>query len=267
MFGDLVGITGWAEWRKYPYKFYGVGNSPDFEVADDYTERVFEATPQVTLRIYRALRAGLNAHVLAGTFEDYPADGLLVGSGARGLGSLTQIGLGPTLSWDTRDSNFWPKGGSLVNLDLTIFNRAFGADYDFTRFTADMRTYFNPWRDHALAVQGYLRLSDGAVPFFFYPSLGGTRIHRGWYNGSLRDQHALAVQAEYRAPIWWRFGLVAFAGLGQVVPDLGKLDLGALRGSVGGGVRFRLNDDGVNIRLDFAYGGQFEFYFQVGEAF
>lgn len=267
MFGDFVGITGWMEWRKYPFKFYGVGNDPDLDVLDDYTEQVFEAIPQVTFRLHGPLRAGVNAHILTGEFKSYPADGLLVGTGAVGLGDLTAVGFGPTLGWDTRDSNFWPKAGSLVSLDLTIFNTAFGSDYSFTRFSADLRTYFNPWRDHALALQGLLRLSDGTVPFFFYPDLGGVRTLRGWYKGSLRDQHSYALQAEYRAPIWWRFGLVAFAGVGQVVPNLKDIDPTKLRGSVGGGLRFRLNDEGVNVRVDFAYGGQFEFYFQVGEAF
>lgn len=264
---DLVGITGWFEWRNYPFHFYGIGNDPDLDVFDLYTESVFEATPQVTLRVHEGLRAGLNLHLLGGTLKDYPSDGLLVAQGARGLDDLFLFGFGPTLSWDDRDSNFWPTAGSLVNLDLTIFNEALGSDFSFTRFTADLRTYKKLWKDHVLALQGYLRLSDGEVPFIMLPNLGGVRRHRGWYFGSLRDQHVYLAQLEYRAPIWWRFGLTAFVSAGQAVPQLDDISLQDIRAAVGGGLRFRLNDEGVNIRVDFAYGGRFEFYFQVGEAF
>ena len=113
-----------------------MGNDPDLDVLDDYTEQVFEAIPQVTFRLHGPLRAGVNAHILTGEFKSYPADGLLVGTGAVGLGDLTAVGFGPTLGWDTRDSNFWPKAGSLVSLDLTVF--ADEAAYE-ARYTSAQR--------------------------------------------------------------------------------------------------------------------------------
>lgn len=267
MFGDDLGITGFFEGRLYPFKFYGVGNDPDLDVFDTYEERVFEAIPQVTYRVFGDLRLGLNLHVLAGTAQDYPQDGLLVSQDVVGLDGQISVGLGPSITYDNRDSNFWPRNGVLASLDLTFYDPNIGSDFDFRRFTASVSGYLNPWLSHVVALQAYAQLSQGEVPFNLLPNLGGTRRHRGWFFGSLRDQHALLVQAEYRAPLWWRLGAVVFGSLGQVVPDLGDIDPSAIRGSVGGGLRFRLNDEGVNIRVDVAYGGRTELYFQIGEAF
>lgn len=267
MLEDRLAVTGWLEWRNYPFHYYGVGNEPDLDDFDVYTEVVFETTPRVTWRLSGDLRGGLNLHLIGGNVKDYPRDGLLVRDDARGLGPSLTWGFGPSLSWDSRDSNFWPSSGSLLNVDLTIFEEALGSDFSFLRFTADLRGYTTLWAGHVLAMQGLLQLTDGDPPFTLLPRLGGTRAHRGWYNGSLRDQHVYLAQLEYRAPLWWRFGATAFVSAGQALPELDAVNLGALTYAVGGGVRFRLNDEGVNVRIDFAYGGQFEFYFQVGEAF
>lgn len=267
MFDDFFALTGWYEWRNYPFKFFGIGNEPNFETPDVYTEKVFEAVPQATFRLMGSLRGGFNMHVLGGTLKDYPVDGLLVQNNAQGLDDTLLIGVGPTLNWDTRDSNFWPKAGTLINLDLTVFNKGLGSDFSFTRVTGDVRAYKELWLGHVLSAQGYFRLSDGNVPFIMLPRLGGTRRHRGWFEGSLRDQHVYLGQVEYRAPIYGRWGLVAFASLGQAMSRLGDISLSKAKGAVGTGVRFRLNDEGVNIRLDFAWGENFNFYFQVGEAF
>ena len=92
---------------------------------------------------------------------------------------------------------------------------------------------------------------------------------RGYYDGRYRDRHLLAFQAEYRLPVWGKFGLVGFAGLGRVAPTLGGLDFSGLKYSAGFGLRFKIAPrEGANLRIDWAFGqGTSGVYFTAGEAF
>ena len=56
-------------------------------------------------------------------------------------------------------------------------------------------------------------------------------------------------------PLIWRFGLVAFAGFGQVAPELNQVSINDLKPSVGLGLRFTLiPEQKVNLRIDFGIG-------------
>ena len=98
--------------------------------------------------------------------------------------------------------------------------------------------------------------------------LGGDSLMRGYYAGRFRDKVLLAGQAEYRLPLWWRFGLVGFVGAGGVADRVGILSTSAFKLTYGFGLRFRLNREGENLRIDFGYGkGTSGLYFTAGEAF
>jgi hypothetical protein len=43
---------------------------------------------------------------------------------------------------------------------------------------------------------------------------------RGYYEGRFRERQLYAVQAEYRAHLFWRVGAVGFASLGGVARDI-----------------------------------------------
>ena len=92
---------------------------------------------------------------------------------------------------------------------------------------------------------------------------------RGYYLGRYRDIGILALQAEYRLPLWKRIGLVGFAGLGDVFERIGDFRLDRLKYSIGGGIRFKLDArEGTNLRVDFALGKKsFGVYFTAREAF
>jgi hypothetical protein len=76
-----------------------------------------------------------------------------------------------------------------------------------------------------------------------------------------------AAQLEYRTPVWWRVGLVGFAGIAEVAPIVSDLRLEHTRPTVGGGARFLLGRNWGHARFDIAYGDQFRFYFRLDEAF
>ena len=86
---------------------------------------------------------------------------------------------------------------------------------------------------------------------------------RGYYLGRYRDKILMTFQAEYRIPAWWRFGLVGFAGVGDVASKFAKFKLADFKYSVGAGLRFLLDPkEGTCLRADFGFGkGTSGFYF------
>jgi hypothetical protein len=79
----------------------------------------------------------------------------------------------------------------------------------------------------------------------------------------------LILQAEYRIPIFWRFGLVLFGGTGQVADELSQMDLDGLHFNIGAGIRFMLDPkEKLNLRFDVGKGTDKPgFYLTFGEAF
>jgi hypothetical protein len=79
----------------------------------------------------------------------------------------------------------------------------------------------------------------------------------------------VATQIEYRLTLPLRFGVVAFAGLGEVGPRFGAFNYDDLLPSIGFGPRFQLSTKyHVNLRADFAQGKNGRtFSMGLGEAF
>jgi len=120
-----------------------------------------------------------------------------------------------------------------------------------------------------LALRAYGRFTAGRVPFFDLCLFGAGSDLRGYTAGQYRDRMMLAAQAEYRLELPKRFGLVAFAGVGEVAPSLGEFNTKDLLPSAGGGLRYTIaTKNHVNLRLDYAVGkDSTALYFGVGEAF
>ena len=76
-------------------------------------------------------------------------------------------------------------------------------------------------------------------------------------------------QGEYRVPLFWRIGAVAFGGIAAVANEFSEFRLESIKPSYGGGIRFALDeDDKINIRLDMGFGQNTNgFYLTIGEAF
>ena len=93
---------------------------------------------------------------------------------------------------------------------------------------------------------------------------------RGYYLGRYRDRNMITAQAEYRAPLFWRFGAVVFAGFGDVSDSVTAFRLDRFKYSLGCGVRFMFDArERINARIDAGFGkdGNAGVYAMVLEAF
>jgi hypothetical protein len=111
--------------------------------------------------------------------------------------------------------------------------------------------------------------ADGhEVPFYFRPTVGGSRTLRSFADYRFRDASALWMNVEYR---WEAFGLLdmaLFTDWGQVAPRASDLDLSDLKHAYGIGFRLKTAQE-VFIRFDIGTGGGegVRYFFKFSRAF
>jgi outer membrane protein assembly factor BamA len=144
-----------------------------------------------------------------------------------------------------------------------------GSNFKFFELNGDYRKYIQIRPKHVLAFHSSIRFMIGEVPFLDLSRLGGEDVLRGYPSNRFIDKNLLVSQVEYRFPLFWRLGMTAFAGAGDVFNNFQDLSLSRLKYSAGLGLRLLVNPkERVNIRLDYARGREGGyFYFSVSEAF
>ncbi|MEW5901048.1 MAG: BamA/TamA family outer membrane protein [Acidobacteriota bacterium] len=255
---------------KFPDKFYGVGNATAEELEEDYTSRYLKLTVEALKLTYRALNIGFQYFYDHYHVVEKKAGGLLASGIVPGSKGGIVSGLGYLMTWDSRNSIFFPTSGSFHTFSATFFGSAMGSDFPFSRFYFDLRRYFPLAKAQTLALQTRLLFQPGDPPFWRMAQLGGEEIMRGYYQGRYRDKNMICFQAEYRwVPLLWRLGMVGFIGVGEVADTLSHFDLGGVKYSYGVGLRYLFSrEQGVTIRLDFGFGKDTSgVYLTAAEAF
>ena len=189
-------------------------------------------------------------------------------------------GLGPVITYDTRDVPLAAFHGSLLDFGATFNGTGLGSDYRFVRYQLDAR-HFQPIRSTKtiLAMQFLGQFHTGDVPFRelagIGANLGGTlynnaNLLRGIYEQRFRDRQMVMFQAELRQKLFWRIDAAVFGGVGNVSQYVDKFSLNNTKYAGGAGLRFNfLQRDRVNLRLDYAggTGSAPGILFAIGEAF
>ena len=269
--GNTIFLDGLLSFDEFPNTYFGLGNDSSEDDGESYTPRsvTVEASAQRKVRPGGSLYIGLQARFEHMTMRRMEEGGALASGLVPGSRGANLTGLGFNLKWDNRDNVFFPRSGVQALATAMLFGRALGGEFDYSIFKMDLRVYQPVLAAHVLALQVILEALAGTAPFTRIPKLGGDSVMRGYYSGRYRDKVLLAVQAEYRLPLWGRFGLTAFGGLGRVACRLSRLCLRGVRYSAGCGLRFAVNrEEKTNLRLDYGFGeGTAGLYFTVKEAF
>jgi len=201
----------------------------------------------------------------------------------------TRFGIGINLTFDTRNSRFYPTEGFFGQFNSTYyFNEA--ANYNFNRL--DIRYYLNVVKNHTFAARIFSQNIFGAnvsqIPIYGLARFGGRELVRGYFFGTYQHENAITFQTEYRwpftfledsfLPLLGRLGVVAFFSGGQVYGNNEAFTLNNFRLACGGGIRFNINKkETTNVRIDYGFGlhpeasygnkGQRALYFYLSEAF
>lgn len=260
-----------AGYSLFPTKFWGVGNDTPDAAEEEYTPRTVNLAAKSQRQIASGWYLGGTVRVGYRALVEVEDGGLLDSGTVPGAVDSWVVGLGLLVTRDTRDNPVYPRSGSFHQLGGSWYSGHFGSSYDYGSFYLDVRKYFSAFSTHVVAIRGLAMASVSEQPFDLMPQLGGDVLLRGYFAGRYRDRQLLALQGEYRTPVWWRVGLVGFAGIGQVADNWGALELGHFHPSAGVGARFQLSrTEGLNIRADYGWGfdaATTGFYLSVGEAF
>jgi surface antigen Omp85-like protein len=182
--------------------------------------------------------------------------------------ALTAVGF--RLLRDTRPNRFYPTSGTLLDFTSDFFSQGLGSKYSFQSYKFTFNKYWNVAKQQVLAYNGFACFTGGQPPFYGNCIYGTDSELRGYVAGRYLDRYMAATQLEYRLALPKRLGLVAFGGLGEVVPGGNQpFRTKNFLPSGGAGARFELSKKyHVNLRVDFAQGKDSHTWsMAVGEAF
>lgn len=254
----------------FPDFYFGLGNDNDPEISESYLNRFSTINGQFYFPVNSTFFVGMAFDFNTARLQGVESGGMLETDNPMGIQGGTLLGLGPAMKLDSRDNSIYPINGNLFSFQALITEVG---DFSYTSALLDLRKYVTIRNEkNVVALQFASRTTTGGnIPFYKLPQLGGDNQLRGISNASLyRDRQMFFSQVEYRRHIWWRFGMVAFAGFGDVANQWSDLDFSELKFVGGLGYRFQVvPNDKINLRIDFgvSQNGQTGIYVGMQEAF
>ena len=181
-----------------------------------------------------------------------------------GLTGFDSNGLGLLVQYDARDNQYSPSAGQVFEAHNVAFREALGGDVSFDAYSADYQYYHGHGKGHVLALHAKGRWTHDAPPG------GYSSVDlRGYTRGQYLAPYMSLVEAEERFSLNKKWGLSAFAGLAVLYgSDRGDTE-DQLFPAGGGGIRYKLNDEGLIVRTEVAVGkdDNWGFYLQFGQPF
>ena len=265
---DVWQINANLEWLKINDKFWGV-----------YSEQtLYDGV------LYKSERVGgmaefirdLNKNISVGmamkgyNYSFIPSDNdIFIPSNILGYNGGMVSGLGFVAQFDNRNHTLFPSSGFFCKSSYILFSKIIFSDYNYSNLLVDAR-YYKAIGKSVIASQFLWDYTMGDVPFYMLPQLGGKNRLRGiGHSQRVIDNSIRILRSELRIPIWWRFGAVVFAGIGDARSDL-SFNPDKIIFSGGTGIRFRvLPDEPLNVRFDigFTSTGLSGIYISIKEAF
>jgi hypothetical protein len=258
-----------ASYSYYPDDFWGLGNHTQYDAKTPFNQKQYFINPQFLKRIHGNVYVGVTYEYQHTGPVDYAAGSVFDQENIAGRHGGNTSGIGPILSWDTRNNAYSPDRGGFAEIQFEYFRPYTGSDFNFSLLSIDLRKFFHLSPKSVLAIQGLGGLTFGNTPFRKLEELGGTDMMRGYYGGRYTDKCLMAYQAEYRRFLFWRIGIVAFAATGEVASTPGRFELNGLHYTGGGGLRFALSkEEKLNLRVDYGVAKHSNaFTVQLREAF
>ncbi len=256
---------------KFPDKFWGIGNETPEDAEESYTFTQFYINPAISRKVRRNLFLGLGIEYQSVFKIRYDSGGNFEKDQVIGIYNKTDysvFGLSALITYDSRNHAYTPNRGSLFRVKFSNFNKNLASDYDFRSFDVDIRKFVQLKPQNILAFQAYGLFTFGDVPYRNLAILGGNMMMRGYYGGRYRDKMFIGAQAEYRFPVYWRFGAALFGSAGEVADNTSQFDFSKMHYAAGAGIRFAvLPRENLNLRFDVAYGNKVNYYIVLAESF
>jgi hypothetical protein len=265
MAADRWHLNAGLIYRKFPTRFYGVGDNTPEAQEEHYTDLSGAMSLELVRRLTGPLFGGLMIDARDTRLRGLRKGGLLAAGNVPGSNGGASWGFGLSLACDTRDAVHYPTRGWNQRLAVTRYLDVLGGDHVYTWTEAAVGRYW-PLNDRlVLAASFDASFKNGAVPFYELSRVG----LRGYFEERHRERHAVRGQVELRSIVYRRLGTVIFAGLGEMASTLDRLRLDEARPMLGAGLRFNIGgEQRVNLALDVGIGeDDHGLYIRFGEAF
>jgi outer membrane protein assembly factor BamA len=203
---------------------------------------------------------------------DIEADGLIAANRPDGFDGSTSVGVEAAVLYDSRSNILNAQDGWYFEFTRGQYGKVLGGTNNFNLTRFDLRHYIDvsPENNDVLAFQFTGRLSRGDLPFSEFSFLGSSETMRGYREGRFVDRDMLTTQMEYRKRFKdSRWGLVGFAGTGDVYNNVEEFQFKNLKPNYGFGARVMIDKkENLNLRFDVGFGrGTNNFYLGIAEAF
>ncbi|MGV3704895.1 MAG: polymerase [Arcticibacter sp.] len=274
--GNKYHIAGTLRYKKFPFDFYGTGNTTNLADKDPIEQRLIVLNTEAERKITRGFYAGFNLGFENYEYRDKTNGGIFETGGFNLTRSGKVIYLGASVILDTRNTNTYTTRGNYLRLNYSYAPDFFGAEnFTGSLVKADFRNFNRLSEKLVLGFQSTFQgLYGSKLPFYLLPQLGNDQIMRGYYTGRYRDQNLITAHAELRYRFVKRFAVTAFGGTGTVFRN-GSFGVDDLKPNYGAGVRYFADPGrGLTLRMDYAVGEQRRgeprqtgFYLALAEAF
>jgi hypothetical protein len=183
-----------------------------------------------------------------------------------GLTGFNSNGIGLVVEKDSRDNQFSPSNGWLVNLNNVAYREKLGGDYSFDAYSFSAAKYFGHGRNKVLASRFDGRWTNDA------PSGGFSSVSlRGYTKGQYLAPHSSLIEIEERYAIKDRWGGTIFAGVACLYgSDIECFESENLYPTIGLGITFTLKvEEKMIARAEYAKGKEenYGFYLKFGYEF
>lgn len=236
-----------------------LGSGLDVQTTDDLTLYALRYVLRVYGQWYLGPQFISTNYAISG--DDFLSGEILEHFGLIGFKSN---GLGLIAQYDSRDNQYSPSSGQVFRAHNIAFRQTFGGDVSFDAYTADYQYYIPHGKDHVLALHAKGRWTHNAPPSGY-----SSVTLRGYTRGQYLSPHITLAEGDYRYSLTEKWGITAFAGIACLYGDDNINGSDRLFPAGGAGIVYRLNDEKMVVRADFAFGkeGNKGFYLQFGQPF
>jgi outer membrane protein insertion porin family len=158
-----------------------------------------------------------------------------------------------TRVYDSRDNIFDPTQGNRVQLSAEFAGHGLGGDFNYNKYTAETRNYFDVGSNHVIAVKVNAGYANANLPETSQFYVGGADSLRGYQDNEFQGNKMFTANAEYRFPIVKKVQGVVFTDAGNAWSGAGY-HLSGLHAAAGVGIR--VNTPLGPIRIDYGVGSQ-----------
>ncbi len=264
-YGYAVDLT--VDYDKWiSYYFYGIGNYSSYVEKKIYSREPIDLSFVLNRTITSSFIFQIGIKYSRIKFVNFPE--IMLPEDSDYDINTDNLALLISAVFDTRNSIINPTGGIYVSTGFEVSPHFSFIHTAFNKAALTLQSYHRViFNDLIFAGRVSLQqLLGNNIPVQFLLPVGGNQSLRGYPQDRFLDKSSSLLNAEFRFPLWWRFGGIAGIDAGRVFSSLDKFTFDGWRVCPATGLRFYM--DNFIVRADLGFSNETTgFYFNFGHIF